>query len=74
MDNYTTHAAIPHAVTPNSMTLLLFTPTPVVSLLLIMPTHLHKAGVTHILNSSPARQKSCLLTCISTLQAGSSKI
>ena len=39
-----------------------------------MPTHPHKVGVTPVLKSSPACQKSHLFTHISTLQAGSSKI
>ena len=39
-----------------------------------MPTHPHQAGVTHIQKSSPASQKRCLFTRISTLQTGGSEI
>ena len=42
--------------------------------LAVMPTHLHQAGVTHILKSSPACHKSCLFIHISILQAGSNNI
>ena len=40
----------------------------------VMPTHPHRAGVTHILKSSPACHKSCVFKRISILQADGSKI
>ena len=39
-----------------------------------MLIHLHQACVTRVLKSSPTYQKSSLITRISLLQAGSSKI
>ena len=40
----------------------------------VMATHPHQAGVTRILKSSPTCQSSCLVTRMSTFDAGSSKI